>query len=598
MLRPIITPIALISVFIINNFLSYAQDFTASYNIKSDSLIQLIQKTEEDTDKALLLCKLGWLYKDNDPEKALLYTKDALDLSQKISFEKGIAQAYTYIGVVYYNIGEYSVAMENQLKALEIAERIGEKRIIRSNYDYIASIFRSQGFPDRALEYQFKCLEVANELGEKNVIAGTYNNIALIQQETGMLDSALKNYLLAIKINEETRDKNGVARIYNNMAFIYFDRKQWNDAKDLLSKGIQLCKEIDDKTLEAALQINLGTAFAQLHEYPIAYTYLNQGLKMAKEIGSKDLITNAYGTLSDTYEQQGDIANAFKNYKLFTTGKDSLLNEQNSRSIIDMQTKYETTKKEKENQIQKLQLSSKNIQLYSIMLLLVLGGCIAFLLFRQYKLQVLQKELIHEQKVLRLQMNPHFQFNAISAILDGMNHRSIEATTGYLKNFSELMRLVLESSRTDYIPLEKELIIINNYLRLQKLRLSDKFDYTVNVAPEIEQELISIPPMMIQPFIENAIEHGINKVEYPGKVNIKFYYNKDVLVIEIEDNGIGINNVAEQKREHKSLSSIITTERIVNLNKNRRNKILISIADRSVTENTSGTKVTFRIPPK
>lgn len=208
-----------------------------------------------------------------------------------------------------------------------------------------------------------------------------------------------------------------------------------------------------------------------------------------------------------------------------------------------------------------------------------------------------------EQKLLRSQMNPHFIFNSLTAIQNYVLDKEVNNANRYLAKFAKLLRLILDSSRSNYIPLSQELQTIENYLFLQKIRYGNKFEYFVDVDEQIDTENVKIPPMLTQPFIENAIEHGFQLLKNYGILRISFMQSSGKLKVRIEDNGIGIETARKLNREnnvpHESLATKITQERIQNINRFSRKKIRLKIIDlKNIDKNNSGTRVDIEFPLK
>jgi sensor histidine kinase YesM len=183
--------------------------------------------------------------------------------------------------------------------------------------------------------------------------------------------------------------------------------------------------------------------------------------------------------------------------------------------------------------------------------------------------EIEQKKLDNEQlnqRLLRTQMNPHFIFNSLTSIQNYLFENEPQKTAVYLSKFAKLMRQILESSRADFIPLEKEIQTLENYLQLQKMRFGDKLNYQIQVSPDIDPEEVQIPPMFAQPFIENSLEHGILHRANEGFIQIDFKKEGNMIVLAVEDNGVGLQQSqtlrSEIKKEYKSLATQITQERL------------------------------------
>jgi sensor histidine kinase YesM len=210
--------------------------------------------------------------------------------------------------------------------------------------------------------------------------------------------------------------------------------------------------------------------------------------------------------------------------------------------------------------------------------------------------------ILLEQRLLLSQMNPHFVFNSLTAIQSYIFRNDPYMAGKYLANFSKLVRLILENSRVEHIPIAKEMETIRHYLDLQALRFDNKFEYSVETSPDIDPEHHLIPPMLAQPFIENAIEHGIIHLSEGGKISIRYKISDEHIILEVEDNGIGIERASsfeENKRtKHQSLATKITRDRLKNLRKIYGEKIRMDIIDKSLSdiEKGQGTLIKFYIP--
>jgi len=208
-----------------------------------------------------------------------------------------------------------------------------------------------------------------------------------------------------------------------------------------------------------------------------------------------------------------------------------------------------------------------------------------------------------EHRFLRSQMNPHFIFNSLGAIQSYIfKNQALEAGT-YLSKFSELIRLILDNSRHEEVPLIKEINTLKLYLELQKLRFPEKLSFLFEIDENLDVESVKIPPMMLQPFIENSIEHGFVKTSSGGLIQIRILESSKGVLLETEDNGIGILASTESKnkpkRLHEALATKITRQRIQNLNWGRKVKINLEILDLSVLKTgLNGTRVSINIPIK
>ncbi len=220
----------------------------------------------------------------------------------------------------------------------------------------------------------------------------------------------------------------------------------------------------------------------------------------------------------------------------------------------------------------------------------------------QRKLQ-LEKDVVElEQKALRLQMNPHFIFNALNSIQSQIGTDNEQSARYYLAKFSRLMRQILDNSRNAAITLEEEANTLENYLLIEKFCNGDRFDYKINVDAAIEKDYIKIPPMLLQPFVENAIKHGLKYIDGKrGLIEVDFTEKNNVLECSVKDNGIGRIkadelNKSSKETYHTSTALIVTQERLDLLQENKNIKSLEIIDLYDEQQNALGTKVIVRIP--
>ncbi len=506
---------------------------------KIDVLLQALEVVNEDTNKVNILVQLSEQYRLLNIETAMKYDRQALKLSQKINYKLGMAISLNNIGINFAYQGSYDKALENCLKSLKIIEKVGDKQELASYLNNIGVIYKAQGDYNNAIEYFQRALKIRRELDDKKDIIISLNNIGIIYEAKG--DSA---------------------------AFAKAD------AADKYDKAIK---------------------------------YFNESLSIAKEIGEKNIVKEVYQNLSEIYRKINRFKEALKYQKQYSAIKDSLFNEESNQRIIEIEAKYENEKKQKkiellakENEIKKIKITKNRYLVFGLIgVLLVI--VIAFLFIQKYKLRSRQKNIVLEQKLLRSQMNPHFIFNSLTAIQSYLFKKNPVEAGKYLASFAKLIRLILENSREEYITLEKEIKILENYLILQQLRFENKFEYNLDVDPNINIETMAIPPMLTQPFIENSLEHGIMHKGIKGMINIRFNLINNVILFELQDNGIGRKKAKELKKNsdepHKSIGTAITEERISILNKKNRKKIKLNIIDlKDKNDNAQGTKVVVSIP--
>lgn len=609
-----------------------------------DSLEQLASREKDPYEKAKLLNSLAYSCVYSAPQKGLVYAKEALKTLPKDSLlakgyiysllsslygdldssdralscldstfsiftilhhDAGLSDVYTNKAGVYTLRNEYDLAAEYIYKSLELNEQIKDTMGLAANYSMLISIALVQEDFDKALSHAYKALALHQHLKDWNTIGDASFNLSLVYEKKQQPDSIFHYSEAALEAYQKASNYKSSAVVYSQLGRYYRKQEQLEIASIYIEKAIGLSAYLSPREL-LELQNNLSALYFQLKKYPKSLALSKQVLTEAEQLGSKNIIKTALELISQNYSLLGDYKNAYLYQGELFLLQDSILNETKQEQIKDLEIKYETNKKEQENKLltQSNQLLEKERDIeilkanrnrqftYSALIGLFLTILIAYLIIRQNKTQTSQKTTQIKHQLLRNQMNPHFIFNSLNAIQSFVYTNEPRAAGKYLSSFAKLVRAILENSRDEYITLDKEIQWLENYLKLQLLRFENKFDYQIDIADEIDIESTLIPPMLTQPFIENALEHGLNQIDYQGQLNIEFYLTNNLLEVKVQDNGIGINAPSPKKKDHVSLATVITKERLDFLNKKSSKQINFSIEPVV----PKGTVVTFSIP--
>ncbi len=297
-----------------------------------------------------------------------------------------------------------------------------------------------------------------------------------------------------------------------------------------------------------------------------------------------------YHNISGAYRMEGDYKGAYEYYKKASLLSDSLENVEKTKQVAELEKKYNQAKNE--TTINDL---AKKKQLYLFLAIAGLLAALAIAFFlRQQSLKHKKNILETEQRLNRARMNPHFFFNALTALQKfALKENDKQAMASNLSKFSNIMRETLESTYKEYVTIEQEMEFLNEYLEVQKIRFPHAFSYSVTADKEVETDDALIPAMIIQPFVENSIEHGFAGIEYPGNISIHFANDKKEIKIEIKDNGKGLSTIARHESEHISRASQIIKDRIYLLNIKLKTKAGFSIDNDS---NGKGVIVKINLP--
>lgn len=361
---------------------SFSQDYSKIDSLKS------VLKNVSGKEKVEVLNELSKAYFGVSPEKILEFANQALELSEEMDYNKGKAQALNRIGTGYYYQSNYDKAIEYYLKSLEIYKNIGGKyeiavsiNNIGNNYYYLSDYNRALEYYltslkkfeeindkkgvasssnnigniyckinnyDKAVEYYLKSLRIAEEIGDKKRIANSSNNIGDLYQYLNNYDKAKKYHLKSLEIYEDIGDKYGIASSLINIGNTYLNFTNYEKALEYYLKSLKIYREIGNKIGIVSSLINIGDVYIKLQNYNKASAYIEQSLKLAEDIEAKELITHTYIAFSELYSAKNNYEKSLEYYKLYSELNDSIFTEDMSKKIAEMQTKYETEKKEQE----------------------------------------------------------------------------------------------------------------------------------------------------------------------------------------------------------------------------------------------------------
>lgn len=623
-------------------------------NPKIDSIQNLLEKSRNDVEKTSLLNEIADLYKNENPQLTKEFANRALVLSKKINntkeegrayinlgnysiisgnykaaldyfrqakdlFEEGsgddnqkeLARVYGSIGIVFSEQSSYGKALEFHLKAVKIYESLNDEQKLARVYNNIGIVYKAQKENFKALKYFLKAQNLQEKLKDPAVGTTTTNigNIYLDQQD---YTKAIEYYNQAEKQFEKNTDLRGLGELYNSLGIYYQQTDNQEKAVDSWNRALDSFNKIEDKFGISDTYYYLGKFYYSNKDYPQAINFTQKANDLAKELSLLEMLTLSEKQLRDIYESSGNYQLALQHGKIYDELRDSLMNYQNIRKSIQSEMDFEFDKKEslhreeqhKQEIVFEEQGKRYRMQLIFGTLLALLCFGLVFLFYNRYQLKktlTLQKNLAeYEQKALHLQMNPHFVFNCLGSISSFIVQNGNDSAIKYLGKFSKLMRLTLEYSKESLIPVDKEIEALQNYLELEQLRFNKVFDFSINKNENIEDDL-ALPPLLIQPFVENAIMHGLIPKKEHGFLSVDFSTDENHLICTIKDNGIGIEKSKQLKEHsvsvHKSMALDIIEKRLKMIENSTSKPSLLSIEEmKDETGYILGTKVVLKLP--
>ena len=560
--------------------------------------------------------------------------KDALEHFDKyVNFfkEKGDlkleVQGWFQIGTVHHELGNFDQSMAAYDYILNIHEQNEDWHGVVRTLNSIGIIYKKMENYDQAIRNYQKAVTVNDSFNLGRDLTYIKFNIGNLYAEQKKYNEALNAFQESLIIATEFNNQHGIsANLYAN-GWILNKMEKHDQALKYHQKALDLREQLPQKRDVAISLLEVGHTYGKLRRYSLAEERLKQGLALAKEIGTKLYIRDAYGYLAQLYVDKKDFTKAYESKELYHTLNDSIFSEDKVMQINELQTKYETAEKDQqikflaqEKEIQEKetqrQAAIKKASFGGLGLIILLAGLFVYTLFQRLKNQKIvatkneevkeanfKRQLAElEMKALQAQINPHFIFNCMNSInhmiLDGENQKASK----YLTKFSKLIRLVLENADEPEVSLKDELSMLEAYMQLEALRFDGEIQYQIKIKENIDQENTFLPSMVLQPFVENAICHGLmpKKEAGDGLITISIEQQQDQLVCLIEDNGVGREEALELQQKSvwksKSLGLKITEERLRLLSKELQ-KQLIRITDlKDALGQALGTRVEVSIP--
>lgn len=625
-------------------------NFHSVYPSKIDSLQNLL-KTMPDSSKANIYIALSKATLVTSQKKSDEYARNALDIAAKLNDKKNEAVAYSMLGMINQMYGDPNLALDYHLKAYELYKKLGDYSNSFEMVFVIASQQVVMANYVHAIDYIQESYKIAKENGLKNVmpkVYSLYGQYYMYKKDYAKsliyLDSSIYEYKKLGMLNL-------VANAYMAKGITCFEQKDTLKGIETLETGLDYARKYSKDFAITRILFTLGNMYHRINNLPkarnyfvealdishrteavhalvIGYAYLAEILMDMKDYNGalkyvdstlvfserENLIEatmDAYDVQTRVYQRMGKFDKAFESLAKYHEFKDSLNERKVQQTLEEIKAKYEGEKKDKEiqvlkrdNEIKNLQLSRKNTLIYSILAIIILIIFGAFLVIgRRDKIRKEQSNRkLTEWKLqaLRLQMNPHFIFNVLNSI-HYLIDKDKDSASIYLTKISKLMRMVLENSVNYTIALSEEIEILKLYIELEKMRFDNDLEFEIKIDNDIDPVETLIPTMIVQPYVENAIHHGLMLKHANGKVSVHFSKQGEMLKISVEDNGIGRVKSLELKTtnafKRKSLGMSVTRERLELLNSFYQQRIIENVIDLYDDTNAPiGTKIEIILP--
>ncbi len=544
-----------------------------------------------------------------DFKKALALIQQAIDTARATNDTLPLADVTNSLGNIYKDMALFSQATDAYFEALKLWETRGDSSGISIAFGSIGLVYYFQKDWQKALEYCFKKVPVAEARNDLWELSKTYNTIAEIYNAKTSHDSALIYFRKGLLLNEQMNYPGMIAASYNYIASTFLLLSQPDSAEFYINKTMAIANQIEDTEL-IAYYITLGNVLKTIGKPSAALPHLLKAYNIGREKKFPVAVHDASILLSEIYKTTGRNDLAYKYLKEYYQIKDSISNADYLRQVTRMELQYDFDKKQKAAEFERMEeriihenkVRQQRTAITGLIILAFLVALISFLLLRHNRLRSRLSRMDLEQRLLRAQMNPHFIFNSLCAVQDFILSGKSQKANIFLTKIARLMRNILENSREEFILLEKEIETIKLYLDVQQLRFENEFEYDITIDERIDPEIVSIPPMLTQPCVENSVEHGLLPLKGKGNLKINYSLNNGLIRLEVIDNGIGRKEAvtrAMEKKSKRSISTQVTRERLENFRKTMRQKnISFDISDLYDDDKAAGTKVVMMLPYK
>jgi chemotaxis protein histidine kinase CheA len=402
-----------------------------------------------------------------------------------------------------------------------------------------------------------------------------------------------------------SQEQQSVQETKDEIVDVLQQNKLYDDEIHLRKQSIEFNTKLNNLSEVSKDRVAISKNLHAKGEMSAAIKEAEEAARIATTIDNPVTEASAFLSLAGLYEKNGQTNKALRAYKKYSDAIRRKEEQSESRlveksELIRKQKEIEEYTKDvsigqREETIEQATVFRQQLVIYGLLVIILIIGVTSFVIYKNAQASKLANRLL-ALKSLRGQMNPHFIFNALNSVNQFISQQDERTANRFLSEFALLMRLVLENSQEDFIPLQKEQEILSLYLKLEHYRFRDKFDYEIKVDENVNPEAIQIPPMLIQPYIENAVWHGLRYKNEKGKLLLRFYRQNGNLVAEITDDGVGRQRSAELKTEnqkkHNSTGLKNIEERLAIINKVYQLDYHVHIEDRR----NNGTRVSVYLP--
>lgn len=592
-------------------YFNYTGEYSKSLNASRQHLIESQKsRINDEISKSYRILAKSHMYL-NSKDSSLYYSNLSLNFARRSNSENAILNTFKVQAEIFNHFGMIGQSTSVLIKLIDKAEANRDQKNICWGTIQIAEKSFQIRYYNEAKTYYRKALSIAEKNNAIFFKSKIYRGLAEVSLAIQEKEEAVRNLDKCIPLIKEWEESTNLPLTILTKAKILMFQKEYDQANNELSSARSQFQLLGDKKGIAKTLHLIGQLFFEQNEWKLSESYFKKSLDLLQTFEFDPFRIENHRFLAEIYSHQKDFTRAYFNleeYQKYTNINSSIsstkaineLTQMYSRELREYRIKEQEqviTNQKKEKELLALKSEKQFSTIILIVIILISIIIIVIFYFRQLKIKQQTQEIEMSQTLLRTQMNPHFIFNAMSVIQSYIYENDPTKSSKFLVSFSKLIRLILENSPKEFITIETEIDILDKYLKTQKLRFENRFDFKITAPEELIFKKVLIPPMITQPFVENSIEHGQLNIVENGNIHIEFKQVDNMLFVKIEDNGIGRKESEKKKmkKNHKSMALNITKERVNILNKKYKSKATVEIRDLK-EEKYSGTLVELYLP--
>lgn len=624
-----------------------AADSFAQKERKASSSYEVYKKRSSQSNISKLLKDADKL-KESNPVEALNMVEEALGISLARRDEFNEAKCYLLLGRINEDIDEWKLALENYNSAYRkllhshtisteyqnALHGLGNTNLKLGNYDAALKYFQEEqqlrlSASDK-LELQLNISETHYQMGHykealdiarrilvdrkvvdrsletrvRNQEAKIYARLDELDKAKNVYDNSLRTLLSGESVSK--KEEESLQNTKEEIVDVLRAQQCYREEIDLRNRSVAYNAESRNFAEVTKDKVEISKTLHAMGNTSAALKEVEDAALIADTLNNPTEQANAFLTLADLYEKNGRNNQALSAYKKYSTAIARIEQQHETQMLeksmlIKKQREIEELTRDvsigqREETIERATVFRQELIIYGLLFIILIVIVTSYFIYKNAQASKVANQLL-ALKSLRSQMNPHFIFNALNSVNHFISEKDERTANRFLAEFSQLMRLVLENSQEDFIPLYTEKEILSLYLKLEHYRFRDKFEYEIQFDPDINADTMEVPPMLIQPYIENAVWHGLRYKDSKGKLLLRFHKESENLVVEITDNGIGRKKSAalktENQKKHNSTGLKNIQHRLALINKVYHANYRVALQD---LDQENGTSVRIYFP--